>query len=147
MPPDETAEIWSVARSGLAVLLAAVIVVAVAMGMARGDTAGSSGSEHSARARSNWRPRLDVAGPHATGEPAAIVLMRGGRLSLGSLDADDLRLIDGIGPQRARALVAARRAGALRTLTDADRLPGFGPQLVSRLAASLAFAGGGEEQR
>lgn len=75
-----------------------------------------------------------------------IVLMRGQRLPIASLTADDLRLIDGIGPQRARALIAARRLGALESVSDVDRLPGFGPQLMSRLAATVAFAGGRENR-
>lgn len=75
-----------------------------------------------------------------------MVLMRGGRLPIATLSADDLRLVDGIGPQRARALIAARRAGGLGSLVDVDRLPGFGPQLASRLASRVVFANGMEER-
>lgn len=141
MPPGATAEARRVVRNGLAVLLAAVVATGLLAGGGR-----TGPPSRRAGGRSTWLPPLRAASRVEGREPAAAVLMRGGRLPIASLSADDFRLIDGIGPQRARALIAARRAGGLGSLADVDRLPGFGPQLASRLASSVVFANGMEER-
>ncbi len=141
MPPDGTAEAGPVVRNGLAVLLAAMAAAGL---LAGGGTAAPPPA--GAGGRSTWLPPLHAASRIDGREPAAVVLMRGRRLPIASLSADDLRLIDGIGPQRARALIAARRAGGLGTLAEVDRLPGFGPHLSSRLGSSVVFTGGMEER-
>lgn len=147
MPSGAVAETASVIRNGLAALLAGVVAVATLAG-GLGEGAGGGGSERaSALAHTTWQPPLRAADHVALGDQAALALMRGERLAFRSLAAGDLRLIDGIGPRRARELLAARRAGALQSVADVDRLPGFGPRLVSRLAGAVAFAGEREDRR
>lgn len=146
MPPAATADTRPLARNGLAVMLAVVILAGALAAEGRGGQIDARSIASLPSVCSTWQPPLRAADGAAAREPFALVLMRGERLPIGSLSAADLQLIDGIGPQRARALIAARRADALGSLEDADRLPGFGPQLVSRLAASVAFPGGRENR-
>jgi len=82
----------------------------------------------------------------AGSETSAARLMSGGRLDARRASLRDFQLIDGVGPRRARELVAARSHDALHGLDDADRLQGFGPALLSRLDRAVAFPEGkGEE--
>ena len=148
MLPGDMAETHTVIRNGLAALLSGVLVTATlagAIGESGSDGRGTPPSR--SVASTTWQPSLRAAEPAPGGQHAALALMRGERLSLRSMAADDLRLVDGIGPRRARELIAARRAGALESVADVDRLPGFGPRLVSRLAGAVAFAGDREDRR
>src|SRR5262245_17282992 len=54
-----------------------------------------------------------------------------------------LRLLPGVGPARAAAVVADReRLGPLPSLEDLERVPGFGPKTVASLAAAGAVVRG-----
>jgi competence protein ComEA len=110
-------------------------------------------------ARLSWpspRPSLDCepervrwvdsgAGPVATCAPAGFEvpsaerpagpsLVLGVRLDLNRASEDELRLVPGIGPKLARALVEARAArGGFRDWDEVDAVPGMGPAKLARL--------------
>ena len=54
-------------------------------------------------------------------------------------DASALEALPGVGPARAEAIVAARAAGAYRTLADLGRVRGIGPGTLRRAAPWLSF--------
>jgi hypothetical protein len=57
-----------------------------------------------------------------------------------------LRLLPGIGPRRAAAIDAHRRAFAIDDLDDLDAVPGIGPRTVERLRTTprVRVVAGGE---
>lgn len=75
--------------------------------------------------------------------PGRVSLLSGRRIGLASASAADLEAVPGIGPVRARAIVAAREAaGSLASLDDLLRVPGIGPRTLERLRPYLAVSGG-----
>ena len=73
--------------------------------------------------------------------PARVRLLRGLPLPLDRAGPDELRLLPGIGPARAAAIVAEReRGGAFADTRALQRVRGLGPTRVARLAP-LLFAG------
>ena len=76
---------------------------------------------------------LAVIGPHLTfsrATPAAPAL-----LDLNAASASELERLPGIGPSRARDIVADReRHGSFSRVADLDRIPGIGPAAVARLS-------------
>jgi competence protein ComEA len=59
-------------------------------------------------------------------------------LDLNSATADQLVALPGIGPSRARDIVAYReRHGSFSRVADLDRIPGIGPAAVAKLSALL----------
>ena len=73
--------------------------------------------------------------------PARLRLLRGLPLPLDRAAADDLRLLPGIGPARAAAIVAERaRGGPFAEARSLERVPGLGPVTAARLSA-LVFTG------
>jgi DNA uptake protein ComE-like DNA-binding protein len=132
-----------VARNGLTALLIAVSVGSIATSASDPAAVGSrvpgNGGSHSVV--SSWAPNLARVDRSSAEHHAVLALLRGERLEAASASLSDLQLIDGIGPARARQILAARRAGSLESLDDVDRLPGFGPSLIARLAPALEFVG------
>ena len=63
----------------------------------------------------------------------AIALLFGIPIDLNRAAAVDLEALPGIGPARARALVAARRAAPLCGTRDLSRVRGIGPHTAERL--------------
>jgi len=77
-------------------------------------------------------PRVPAlsAGPGTVSAPAARAL-----LDLNAATAAELERLPGIGPSRARDIVADReRHGSFSRVTDLDRIPGIGPAAVARLS-------------
>ena len=59
-------------------------------------------------------------------------------LHLNSASANDLAGLPGIGPRRARAIVAYREAhGSFASIGDLEKVPGIGPATVAKLRPSL----------
>ncbi len=74
--------------------------------------------------------------------PGRVRLLSGGRIGLANASAADLEAIPGIGPVRARAIVAAREdADSLASLDDLLRVPGIGPRTLERLRPYLVLPG------
>lgn len=60
------------------------------------------------------------------------------RLDLNRASVEELQLLPGIGPQRARRILAYRQQhGCFRSVRDLAELPGFSPALVERLTPML----------
>jgi competence protein ComEA len=82
-------------------------------------------------------PVVTAAGaraPAATGSSAPI--------DLNAADVAELDALPGIGPARARAIVAYRETnGPFRAVQDLARVPGIGPAALSRLQARLRVSG------
>ena len=80
-----------------------------------------------------WRaaPERPVAEPPERG---AARLLWGLPLDLNHEDVRELEALPGIGPGRARAIVAGRPHCAL---ADLDRVPGIGPATLGRLAGKV----------
>jgi len=82
-----------------------------------------------------------TCGPEATEAPGAAAAPAGAALALGvKLDLNrateaELRLVSGIGPKLAHALVEARaaRGGAFRGWDEVDDVPGVGPAKLAAL--------------
>ncbi len=75
--------------------------------------------------------------------PAATALLCGGRIDVNRATEAELALLPGIGPARAKAIAASRRAdGPFRDAEDLDRVPGIGPKTVERLRAWIEADGG-----
>ena len=69
--------------------------------------------------------------PSGVGPPAPI-------LQLNSASANDLAGLPGIGPGRARAIVAYREAhGSFASINDLEKVPGIGPATVAKLRPRL----------
>lgn len=79
--------------------------------------------------------RVGGAGPSThlvTGPPAAP------KVQLNSATANDLAGLPGLGPGRARAIVAYREAhGSFASIDDLEKVPGIGPATVAKLRSSL----------
>lgn len=75
------------------------------------------------------------AGPHAppgSGSSAAP------KVQLNSATANDLAALPGLGPGRARAIVAYREAhGSFASIDDLEKVPGIGPSTVAKLRSSV----------
>lgn len=76
-------------------------------------------------------------------ERAARPLAAGERIDPNFADAAELRRLPGIGPAKAGAIVAERRAsGPFGSLEDLGRVPGLGATTIARLAPHLALSPG-----
>ena len=74
--------------------------------------------------------------------PAATALLCGGRIDVNRATEAELALLPGIGPARAKAIAASRRAdGPFRDVEDLDRVPGIGAKTVERLRAWIEADG------
>ena len=73
---------------------------------------------------------------------AAPGLLFGLPLELNSACERDLKVIPGIGPSRARAILEARRTKPYRSLSDLTRARGVGPGTVARIANWVTVEGG-----
>ena len=74
------------------------------------------------------------AGPRNGGRPAAaLTAPLAAPLDLRTATHEELEALPAIGPARARAIVALRMKGELRTLADLRRLRGFGPATLGAL--------------
>ncbi len=125
-------ESWATTRNGLATLLAMTLAALVVFGphpVLPADVA--AGAE--------WTPSLPAIHVVAPAQRAPYALLRGDSLDLATATQRELELIDGIGPKRARRLLAARRAGALESLADVGRMPGFGPILLGKLGGAFGL--------
>jgi competence ComEA-like helix-hairpin-helix protein len=72
------------------------------------------------------------------GMRASLRVIYGLRLDINSASTDDLRLLDGIGPKLAQAIVEDRaRNGRFGAIGDLRRVRGVGPLLLQRLAGSI----------
>ena len=68
----------------------------------------------------------------------------GGRMNLNTATAEQLALLPGIGPRRARAILEAReRQGGFRAVTELERVHGLGPGLRRRLEPLCEAGTGG----
>ena len=80
------------------------------------------------------RAGLSPGNELAAGEPAARAVLLGRKLDLRRASSADLEALPGIGPARARAIVAEiQRRGASARLADLADAPGLGPATVERL--------------
>lgn len=76
------------------------------------------------------------------GLPAATALLCGARPDLNRMDEEELALLPGIGPARARAIAGSRRSdGPFVDVDDLDRVPGIGPKTVERLRGWITAGG------
>jgi competence protein ComEA len=78
------------------------------------------------------------------GAPAASLrgpsrLLFGLRLDPNRADPASLQVLPGIGPARARAIVAERRRRPFASVAELARVPGVGPRSAARLQAWLAI--------
>ena len=63
-------------------------------------------------------------------------------VDLNSADEQQLRTVKGIGPVKARAILAYRtKYGSFHSLSDLRKIKGFGAKTVSRLAPGLSISG------
>lgn len=86
------------------------------------------------------RVDLDSAGcaRSAGGMSAPARIAHGLKLDVNRAAADELVLLDGIGPRLAAAIVAERSAhGPFASVADLRRVRGIGPRVVERLATML----------
>ena len=78
--------------------------------------------------------RLSITGAYAIPPPRS----SGAPVDLNSASQEDLVALPGIGPVRARAILAYRReAGPFAAVSDLERVPGFSRSLVTRLTPFL----------
>ncbi len=85
------------------------------------------------------RPKVDAVAPDESGAAGLLI-------DLNSATPENLELLPGIGPARARAIVMNRETlGPFRTIDDLERVPGIGPATVEGLRpfATLESAGSG----
>lgn len=68
-------------------------------------------------------------------------LVNGDRIDLNRAPAQWLEALPGLGPTRAAAIVAARRDGPFRSLTELERVHGIGPVTRARLTAFVEVVG------
>jgi competence ComEA-like helix-hairpin-helix protein len=69
-------------------------------------------------------------------------------LDLNAASADELMLLEGIGPARARAIVEDReRRGPFHRVEELVRVQGIGPQTVAAIRASLVISARPGESR
>lgn len=64
-----------------------------------------------------------------------------GVLNLNTANADQLRLLPGIGPAKVRNVIAYRRAHPFRTVDELVRIKGIGRKMVRHLRMHLAVSG------
>ena len=63
-------------------------------------------------------------------------------VDLNTASEQQLRTVKGIGPVKARAILAYRaKYGSFRSLSDLRKIKGFGAKTVSRLAPNLSISG------
>ncbi len=80
------------------------------------------------------RCELNGPGSALSGLRGPVLLLFGQPLDLNEADAQALEVLPGIGPSRARAIVAARSEGPFGSLAELESIPGIGPVTVARLA-------------
>ena len=68
----------------------------------------------------------------------------GGSINVNTASEDDLTLLPGIGPAKARAIVAYRAKRPFRTVNDLLRVKGIGRAILKRLRPHVIVDGGGE---
>jgi competence protein ComEA len=71
------------------------------------------------------------------GAPAALV----GVVNINTASTDELELLPGVGPARARLIVEYRGKHPFRTVEELARIKGIGPRTVRRLRANLVVHG------
>lgn len=82
------------------------------------------------------------------GMSAGVRLMLGLPLDLNRVSAEDLQLIDGIGPSLANAIVEYRaRAGSFRSVHELDRVNGIGPKVRAKISPYVATGPSSVHQR
>ena len=87
-------------------------------------------------------PPADLAVVTAAGARAPAAAGASGPVDLNAAGVAELDALPGIGPARARAIVAYREAnGPFRAVQDLARVPGIGPAALSRLQARLRVSG------
>lgn len=92
--------------------------------------------------------RSSVAEGVATEEEASRPLERGERIDPNLASEAQLRRLPGIGPSRARAIIAAREEARFRAAGDLLRVPGVGETILARIAPHLSLRmddGSGDE--
>jgi competence protein ComEA len=103
---------------------------AVGRGPTVGGAAGATPSPSGGSAAS------DGAAPSDPSPGAAGGVLPDGRVVLNVAGEQDLTRLPGIGPARAKAIVALRsRLGRFRSLTDLRRVKGIGPRSLERMRA------------
>jgi competence protein ComEA len=119
---DALASCWTLSRRELVLWAAIVWLIPFVALAARPHAAGS-------------RPEIRLARPAAqpAGQPATLA-----RLDLNRATEQELDLLPGIGPSRARKIVAYRALhGPFRSVADLAQVPGFPDALVERLEPLL----------
>jgi competence ComEA-like helix-hairpin-helix protein len=86
------------------------------------------------RTEVRWPRRVPAELALAQGEPGSRAVLLGGRLDVNQATAEELETLPGIGPARARAIVAeVRRRGRVERLDELAGAPGLGPATIDRL--------------
>jgi competence protein ComEA len=71
-------------------------------------------------------------------EPASLGILPDGRIDLNAASQAELETLPGVGPARARAIIAEREARPFRVPGDLRRVPGIGEATFQRLAPLVA---------
>ena len=64
-----------------------------------------------------------------------------GVVNINTASLDELELLPGVGPAKARRIVAYRQQHAFRTIEELARVKGIGPKTVRRLRPNLVVRG------
>ncbi|HZR82610.1 MAG TPA: ComEA family DNA-binding protein [Candidatus Binatia bacterium] len=84
-----------------------------------------------------------LAAAIALGAPAAAPAA--GEVDLNAATAEELASLPGIGPSKARAIVAYREATPFRSVDDLRQVKGIGDRLLEDLRGKLTVSGGGDK--
>lgn len=131
-------------RALLAASALVVLGAAVRVGIGPGEAtwawrsdAPAGGALDSTRAR--------VEREIARAERIATPLADGETLDPNVAPDEELQRLPGIGPGKARAIIAARQTASFRSAEELVRVPGLGPATVARLRPYLRFPDGSRE--